>query len=118
THQMDGGHVAPRRPNLLGIRRFSDLEPLLEIGVPQRGGILVVAMDDLRKRHTELVLVARELDAVLDVRQSLAERIDAGQSTRRAFHEGSEIRAKQIEAGMAASTTTLASCTCRSFLAS
>src|SRR5262249_47602103 len=88
------------RPNLLGTRRFSDLEPLLEIGVPQRGGILVVAMDDLCKRHTELVLVARDLDAVLDVRQGFAERIDAGQSARRALHEGSEIRTEQIEAGI------------------
>src|SRR5262249_60398251 len=41
-----------------------------------------------------------ELDAVLDVRQFLAERIDAGQSSRRAFHERGEIRSEQVEAGI------------------
>src|SRR5262249_58321642 len=48
----------------------------------------------------EPVLVARDLDAVLDVRQFLAERIDAVQSSRRAFHERGEIRSEQVEAGI------------------
>src|SRR5262249_57474520 len=62
--------------------------------------VLTEAVDDFRERHAELVLVARGLDAVLDVRQFLAERPDAGQSARGAFHEGGEVGPEQIEAGI------------------
>jgi hypothetical protein len=38
-------------------------------------------MDDLGERHAELVLVANELDTVLDIRQLFAERPDAPEPT-------------------------------------
>ena len=53
-------------------------------------------MDDLRQRHAEFVLVARELDAVLDVRHLLAEGVDPGEPARRAFHERGELGTEQI----------------------
>src|SRR5439155_4457089 len=83
---------------------FGDLEALLKISVPQRDGVLVEAMNDLREGHAELVLVACGLDAILDIRQFLAERPDARQSARRAFHEGGEIRTEKIETGVGEST--------------
>ena len=57
-------------------------------------------MHDLAERHAELVLVARELDAVLDVRHFLAERPDAGQPARGAFHESREVGTEQVETGI------------------
>ena len=68
--------------------RLGDLQALLEIGVPQRHRVLVVAVDDLAERHAEFVLVAHKLDAVLDVRQLLAEGADAGEAARGPLHEG------------------------------
>src|SRR5262249_12943269 len=65
AHQMDRRHVAARRPYLLGAGRLGDLEALLEVRVPHRDRVIVVAVDDAADRHAELVLVARELDAVL-----------------------------------------------------
>src|SRR6266478_6808264 len=53
---MDRRHVSTSRPCLLGVCRLGDLEALVEVSVPHRLRVLVVVMDDLGERHTELVL--------------------------------------------------------------
>jgi hypothetical protein len=55
-------------------------------------------VDDLRQRHAEFVLVARELDAVLDVRHFFPEGIDSGEPACRAFHERSKLGTEQVDA--------------------
>src|ERR1700716_3585869 len=97
---MDRWHVAASGPYLLGAGRLGDLESFLEVGVPQRDRVMVEAVHDLAERHAELVLVARELDAVLDVRHFLAERPDAGQPARGAFHESRKVGTEQVETGI------------------
>ena len=100
AHQMDRRHVAAGRPHILGARRLGDLEPLREIAVPHRLRILVVGMNDLGERHAELVFVADQLDAVLDVWQFLSERPDAAQPSLGAFHKRLQIGAEQVGAGI------------------
>src|SRR5262249_30810555 len=64
ANQVDRGLHGAALPYLLGVGRLGDLEALLEIGVPQRRVVVVVAVDDASERHAKLVLFARELEAV------------------------------------------------------
>src|SRR5216683_1090235 len=74
---MDGRWRRAALPYLLGVGGLGNLEALLEIGVPQRGIVVVIAVDDAAEWHVELVLFARQLQAVLDLGLLLPERIHA-----------------------------------------
>src|SRR5215472_13479001 len=57
-------------------------------------------MDDLRERHAELILLAHELDAVLDVRQLFAEGSEARQTALCSLHEVVKFSTEQIDTGI------------------
>ena len=61
-------------------------------------------MHDAPERHAELVLLGSELDAVLDVRQLLAEGVEPGEAARGAFHESVQVGAEEIEARIGEAT--------------
>src|SRR5450631_2647863 len=87
AHQMAGrDRSTPRRPGFLGSARFGNLQSLFEIGIPQRQRILTVAMDQLSKRHAELVLGACQLNAVFHFRLVFAKGLDPRQIARCALH--------------------------------
>jgi hypothetical protein len=77
AHQVDGRNITSSGPCLLGARRFGDLQAFREVRIPQLGHLVAVAVDNPPERHAELVLVARDLDAVFDIRHFFAERADA-----------------------------------------
>ena len=54
-------------------------------------------MDDTPKRHAELVLLGRKLEAIFDIWHLLPERSYSGESASGALHERGEIRTEQIE---------------------
>src|SRR5712664_2315893 len=83
-------------PYLLGVGGLGDPEALLEIGVPQRRVVVVVAVDDAAERHVELVLFARQLQAVLDLGLLLPERVHARKILHRAFYIGMQLRPEQF----------------------
>src|SRR5262249_6868100 len=96
---VDGRLIATTAPHLLGAGRLGDLHALLEVRVPQRYGILIVAVDDAPEWHAEFVLLrAGELDAIVDVGHLLAERAEAGEAACRSLHELGERRPKQVDA--------------------
>ena len=72
---MNGRHRAATGPRFLRAGALRNLQSFLEIRVPHRRRILVVAVHDAAERQAELVLVGGELDAVVHVRQFFAERI-------------------------------------------
>ncbi len=87
THQVNGRDIAAARPHLLRARALGDGQPLREVRLPQLRHLVVVAVNDAAERHAELVLFARHLDTVLDVRHLLAEGPDAGKAAGAFFHE-------------------------------
>ena len=87
-------------PHLLGAGGLGGLLPLFEVGIPQRDRVLVEAVNEAAERHAELVLVARELDPVLNVWHALAEHADPGKATGSTFHVVMQVRAEQIKASI------------------
>ena len=87
---------AAAAPDLLRVGRLGDREGFLAPVFPAADRVLIVAVDDARDRQPELVLVARELDAIFRQRHLLAEQADAGEPARRALHEVGERRPEQI----------------------
>src|SRR5258708_40253473 len=75
-------HRAFTGPDLPGTRGLRDLHTLVEVGVPQRDRIVVEAVIQPRQRHTELVLVAGELDAVLEAGEAPPEETGGGAAGR------------------------------------
>src|SRR5258708_38982616 len=92
-------HRAFTGPDLPGTRGLRDLHTLVEVGVPQRDRIVVEAVIQPRQRHTELVLVAGELDAVLEAGRSLPGEREGGEAERGAVHEHRHNGAGQISPG-------------------
>ena len=71
---------------------------LVEIGVEQGHRVVVEAVGDLAERHAELVLVGRQLHAIVEHRHFLGEGADAGIAARGALHERGQVGAEQIDA--------------------
>src|SRR5258708_10050953 len=93
--------TGPDRPGPRGLR---DLHTLVEVGVPQRDRIVVEAVIQPRQRHTELVLVAGELDAVLEAGQDPPQQRGAGEAGRRAGPQRRPPAARPIPPGRRATT--------------
>ena len=94
THEMDGWHRSLVRPYLLGAGCLGDFDALVEIGIEQRHSLVIETVRDLAKRHSELVLVAGKLNAIVDHWHFFGERVEPRITPRRAVHERCELGAE------------------------
>ena len=80
--------------------RLGDFQSFFEICIPQRHGILIVAMGQFAQRHPEDVLCAGQFETIFDIRLLFAEGLDPRKIACRQLHVIRQFRSEQIGAGI------------------
>ena len=96
AEQVLGRDTPAHRPDFLRAGAFRDLHAFVERRVPKSDRILIEGVVDAHEREAKLVLLGREVDPVLEFRQSLADRRDPAEAACFAFEEFIELFADQM----------------------